>query len=414
MRRAIENPALNPAPIPIEDPSGTAESGDVRARPAAVSRLSLTDFRCYARARLDCDPRPVVLVGPNGAGKTNLLEALSFLAPGRGLRRARLAEVDRRPAPTGGSAGPWAVAATVETAAGTVRLGTGHDPGAERDGAPGQRRVVRVDGRPASGQSALATHLSIVWLTPEMNRLFLDAASARRRFLDRLVYGFDSAHAARISGYRHGLGERARLLRDGADDDAWLSSLEDTISARGVAIAAARRALVDRLDAAAAEAIGPFPRVGVVLEGTVEAWLDEAPALATEERFRAALKATRGRDAEGVVGPHRSDLAVRHLAKGVPAARCSTGEQKALLVSLVLAHSRLLAAERGETPTILLDEVAAHLDAERRAALYDELCALGAQAWLTGTDEALLAPLRRRAQLFRVCDGVIAPGRWSS
>jgi DNA replication and repair protein RecF len=389
-----------------------AESADlgVRARPAAVSRLSLTDFRCYPRARLDCDPRPVVLVGPNGAGKTNLLEALSFLAPGRGLRRARLAEVDRWPAGSGEAAGPWAVAATVETAAGTVRLGTGRDPG----GAPGQRRLVRVDGRRASSQSALASHLSIVWLTPEMNRLFLDAASARRRFLDRLVFGFDSAHAARVSAYRHGLGERARLLRDGGADDAWLSALEDTISARGVAIAAARRALVARLAAAAAEAIGPFPRVGVTLEGTVEAWLDEAPALATEERFRAALRATRGRDAEGTVGPHRSDLVVRHLAKGVPAARCSTGEQKALLVSLVLAHARLLAAERGETPTILLDEVAAHLDTERRAALYDELCALGAQAWLTGTDEALFEPLRRRAQLFRVCDGVVAPGRWSS
>jgi DNA replication and repair protein RecF len=400
----------------IEDPSVAAESAGlgVRARPAAVSRLSLTDFRCYPQARLDCEPRPVVLVGPNGGGKTNLLEALSFLAPGRGLRRARLAEVDRRPAGSGEAAGPWAVAATVETAAGTVRLGTGRDPGG--DGAPGQRRVVRVDGRPASGQSALASHLSIVWLTPEMNRLFLDAASARRRFLDRLVFGFDGAHAARVSAYRHGLRERARLLRDGAADDAWLSALEDTISARGVAIAAARRALVARLDAAAAEAIGPFPRVGVALEGTVEAWLDEAPALATEERFRAALRATRGRDTEagGAVGPHRSDLAVRHLAKGVPAARCSTGEQKALLVSLVLAHARLLAAERGETPTILLDEVAAHLDAERRAALYDELCALGAQAWLTGTDEALFEPLRRRAQLFRVCDGVVAPGRWTS
>ena len=389
-----------------------AESADLgaRARPAAVSRLSLTDFRCYPRARLDCDPRPVVLVGPNGAGKTNLLEALSFLAPGRGLRRARLADVDRWPAGSGEAAGPWAVAATVETAAGTVRLGTGRDPG----GTPGQRRLVRVDGRRASSQSALASHLSIVWLTPEMNRLFLDAASARRRFLDRLVFGFDGAHAARVSAYRHGLGERARLLRDGGADDAWLSALEDTISTRGVAIAAARRALVARLAAAAAEAIGPFPRVGVALEGTVEAWLDEAPALATEERFRAALRATRGRDAEGTVGPHRSDLAVRHLAKGVPAARCSTGEQKALLVSLVLAHARLLAAERGETPTILLDEVAAHLDTERRAALYDELCALGAQAWLTGTDEALFEPLRRRAQLFRVCDGVVAPGRWSS
>ncbi|MFQ5954633.1 MAG: DNA replication/repair protein RecF [Kiloniellales bacterium] len=380
-----------------------------RARPVAVVRLSLSDFRCYSRVRLDCDARPVVLVGPNGAGKTNLLEALSLLGPGRGLRRARLADLDRRQAGAAQAAGPWAVAATVETPAGSVRIGTGRDPGAGGSGTGRERRVVRLDGRKARGQSELAAHLSLVWLTPEMDRLFLDAAAARRRFLDRLVSAVDGAHVARVTAYEHAMRERARLLREGRADGAWLTALEHTMAAEGIAIAAARRALVARLDAAAGEAIGPFPRVGVRLEGTVEAWLDAAPALANEERLRAVLAARRRRDAEtgGALGPHRSDLAVRHVAKDLPAAGCSTGEQKALLVSLVLAHARLVAAERGHAPVVLLDEVAARLDAGRRAALFDELMALGAQAWLAGTDEALFQPLAPHAQLFRVIDGTV-------
>ncbi len=415
MRQAIAHSVLQSAPIPLGGPAwatvAPAPGPGRRTRPAAVVRLSLTDFRCYARARLDCDARPVVLVGPNGAGKTNLLEALSLLGPGRGLRRARLADFDRRPAGAASAAGPWAVAATVKTPAGSVRIGTGRDPDARGAGNGRERRQVRVDGRKVRGQSALAEHLSLVWLTPDMDRLFLDAASARRRFLDRLVYAVDGTHVARVTAYEHAMRERARLLRDGGADGTWLAALEHEMAAEGVAIAAVRRALVARLDAAAAEAIGPFPRVGVRLQGTVEAWLDEAPALATEERLRAALEAGRRRDAEtgGAIGPHRSDLEARHVAKDLPAAGCSTGEQKALLVSLVLAHARLVAAERGEAPVLLLDEVVARLDEGHRTALFDELLALGAQAWLAGTDEASFRPLGRHAQYFRVIDGTVTP-----
>jgi DNA replication and repair protein RecF len=372
--------------------------------------LALTDFRCYGRLRLDCDPRPVVLAGPNGAGKTNLLEAISFLAPGRGLRRARLSEVDRRQAGEAAGRRPWAVAATVQTAAGPVRLGTGRDSAA---GASAERRLVRVDGRPLRSHSALARHAVVVWLTPQMDRLFTEGATARRRFLDRLVYGFDTDHAGRVSAYEHAMRERARLLREGRADRAWLAALEETMAARGVAIAAARRSLTAGLDAAASEAIGAFPRAGIAVEGTVEGWLAEAPALAVDERLRAAPEGGRGRDAEtggAAVGPHRSDLAVRDLATGRPAAECSTGEQKALLLSLVLAHARLVTAERGQPPILLLDEVAAHLDGRRRAALFEEICGPGAQAWLTGTDAALFVPLGRRAQYCRVADATLTPG----
>jgi DNA replication and repair protein RecF len=324
--------------------------------------LALTDFRCYGRLRLDCDPRPVVLAGPNGAGKTNLLEAISFLAPGRGLRRARLSEVDRRQAGEAAGRRPWAVAATVQTAAGPVRLGTGRDTAA---GASAERRLVRVDGRPLRSHSALARYAVVVWLTPPMDRLFTEGATARRRFLDRLVYGFDADHAGRVSAYEHAMRERARLLREGRADRAWLAALEETMAARGVAIAAARRSLTAGLDAAASEAIGAFPRAGIAVEGTVEGWLAEAPALAVEERLRAALEGGRG---------------------------------------------RLVTAERGQPPILLLDEVAAHLDGRRRAALFDEICGLGAQAWLTGTDAALFVPLGRRAQYCRVADATLTPG----
>lgn len=369
----------------------------------AVRRLTVTDFRCYAGARLEIDQRPVVLTGANGAGKTNLLEAISFLSPGRGLRRAKLSEIDR----LSGDAGGWVVAAKVETRQGPVDIGTGRDISA----APGvERRVVRIDGAPARSQNVLADHLSLAWLTPQMDRLFLDGASGRRRFFDRLAYGADPAHATRVNSYEHALRERARLLKQGRADSAWLTALEEQMAAGGIAIAAARQALVARLNQACEVAVGPFPRAALALDGAVDRWLEEMPALAAEDRLRAALAASRRQDSESggaSEGPHRSDIVARHVDKDMPAALCSTGEQKALLIAITLAHARLQAAESGSAPILLLDEVAAHLDEIRRAALYDEICALGAQAWLTGTDRSLFEPFAGRAQYATVADAAV-------
>ncbi len=375
---------------------------------SAVLRLRLTDFRSYGAARLELEPLPVVLTGANGAGKTNLLESVSLLVPGRGLRGARLAELARRESGEDASDRAWAVAARVATPTGAVDIGTGRDPAAGGS----ERRAVRVDGTPARGQAALADYLSAVWLVPQMDRLFVEGTPGRRRFLDRLVFGFDPAHAGRVAGYENAMRQRARLLRDGSTDATWLGALEEAMAARGVAIAAARREMARRLNAASRDGIGPFPAARVRSCGTVENWLDEMPALAAEDKLRDALASERGRDAEAGstgIGPHRSDFEVHELARGLPAAQCSTGEQKALLISIVLATARLQAQERGAAPLVLLDEVAAHLDAGRREALFEEICALGAQAWLTGTDRDIFAPLSGRAQFFTVSASRLIP-----
>ncbi|HEX9490818.1 MAG TPA: DNA replication/repair protein RecF [Stellaceae bacterium] len=395
-------------------------SGAVQERPrdaaaparSAVARLMLTDFRGYASLRLAVDERPVVLTGANGAGKTNLLEAISFLAPGRGLRRARLADIDRRvpPArPNGAPPGAWAIAAGVATPHGPVQIGTGRDAASDS----GERRLLRIDGAPAKSHAALTEHLSLVWLTPQMDRLFLEGSAARRRFLDRLVYGFDPTHAARVGAYEQAMRERARLLRDGPVDPAWLAALEERMAEHGIAVAAARREVTARLDAVAGETRGPFPGARLTLTGTVEDWLEAMPALAAEDELRRRLDAARRVDAESgitTVGPHRADFGVRHAGTGMAAAECSTGEQKALLVAVLLAQARLQAELRGAPPVMLLDEVTAHLDSKRRAALFGEIIALGGQAWLTGTDPALFAELEGTGQFFSVADAVIAPG----
>jgi DNA replication and repair protein RecF len=399
----------------LDGPTGSVgAAGDAAC--LAVRRLVLTDFRCYRQARVTVDARPVVLTGANGAGKTNLLEAISFLAPGRGLRRARLGEVDRRMPPTGGDGTaaedtlptmPWAVAAEVATPRSIVQIGTGR----EATASGGERRVVRIDGAPARSQTALAEHVNLVWLTPQMDRLFVEGASPRRRFLDRLVYGFDPEHASRVGAFEQALRERAKLLREGPYDATWLDALEESMARHGVAIAAARRDVAARLDAACAAGVAGFPSASLAVTGTVEAALADRPALAVEDESRARLAASRRQDAEsGVVtsGPHRSDLTVRHAGTGVAAAQCSTGEQKALLIAILLANSRLQAVLRGVAPIMLLDEIVAHLDRERRRALFAELLALGAQAWLTGTDEDSFAELRDAAQFLRVANATIA------
>ncbi|MCC8432891.1 DNA replication/repair protein RecF [Reyranella aquatilis] len=388
--------------------SSDAVSG---AAPAllAVRQLRLTDFRNYRQLRLDCGAEPVVLVGDNGAGKTNLLEALSFLAPGRGLRRARLDDVCRRPRGEEPPAAGWAVAATLDTTDGRVAIGTGLEAGRSETSLP--RRAVRIDGRPMQSQTALGLHVAAVWLTPQLDRLFLDGATERRRFLDRLVTALHPEHAGDVAAYENAQRQRSRLLSDGNRDPHWFTALEDTMARHGVALAAARADTVQRLDAAARLGVGPFPRASLAMAGEVDRWIATMAAIDVEDRLRGELAASRLRDAESGTtscGPHRSDLAVRHLDLDLPAAEGSTGQQKAVLVSIALAHARLVALSRGRPPLLLLDEIAAHLDAERRMALFDEVVALGAQSWMTGTDAELFAPLGGRAQILRVADGSIA------
>lgn len=378
--------------IAVDRPAAHARSG--------LSRLVVTNFRSYARAELALDGRPVVLTGENGAGKTNLLEAVSLLSPGRGLRGVPYAEIARDD-----GAGGWAVAATLETAQGPLRIGTGIEPGVE----PARSRSVRIAGEVA-GPSALAAHVRTVWLTPAMDRLFVDGASERRHFFDRLVTGFDPAHGARVNAYDRALRERNRLLADDVFDDAWLGGLETQMAEHGVAIAAARVETLARLRGAleAAETHS-FPRAEVALDGMLEAALGNEAAVDLEDGFRRELAAMRGRDAaagRALSGPHRTDLAVRHVEKDREARSCSTGEQKALLIGIVLANARLLAA-RGTPPLLLLDEIAAHLDGRRRAALFDEIAALGLQAFMTGADPSLFETLGARAQNFRVTRGAI-------
>jgi DNA replication and repair protein RecF len=382
-------------------------SAGAAAQRVGVTRLVLTDFRNYREARLTLATQPVVLTGPNGAGKTNLLEALSFLAPGRGLRGVKSTEIDRRPEPGGDPGGSgWAVAAVVATRRGALRVGTGRDPMAS------ERRIVRIDGERVRGQAALGERLGVVWLTPPMDRLFLEGPSGRRRFLDRMVLGLDPGHASRVAAYEQALRERSHLLRDGPADSAWLAALEEVMAEQGVAVAAGRRDAVQRLDGACAEAEGPFPRARLRLVGTLEDWLEEMPALAAEAKFKAALAANRQSDGQAggaAIGPHRSDLAVSLAGKGIAAEFASTGEQKALLIAILLAHATLQQAMRGEPPLLLLDEVAAHLDASRRTALFEALVRLHSQAWLTGTDAAQFAPLRPHAQFLSVQDGTLSP-----
>jgi DNA replication and repair protein RecF len=393
--------------------SALAYSSDAVAGTApallAVRQIRLTDFRNYRQLRLDCSMEPVVLVGGNGAGKTNLLEALSFLAPGRGLRRARLDEVCRRSRSEEPSATAWAVAATLDTPDGRIAVGTGLEPARSEGGLP--RRVVRIDGRTAPSQTALGRHVAAVWLTPQLDRLFLDGASERRRFLDRLVTALHPEHAGDVAAYENALRQRARLLADGNRDPHWFTALEDTMARHGVALAVNRADTVQRLDAAARLGVGPFPRASLAMTGEIDGWVAGMAALDAEDRLRGELAAARLRDAEAGTtscGPHRSDLSVRHLDLDLPAAEGSTGQQKAVLVSIALAHARLVALSRGRPPLLLLDEIAAHLDQERRVALFDEVVALGVQSWMTGTDAELFKPLLGRAQILRVTDGSIA------
>lgn len=364
----------------------------------AVRSLTVTAFRSWRRAALALGPEPVVLTGANGAGKTNLLEAVSCLGPGRGLRGARLRDLARRD-----SDEPWAVSAEVETLDGPVRIAAGADPDGE-----GERRVARIGGESVRGPSALAGIFSTIWLTPDMDGLFRDTSSARRRFFDRLVRAHDPLHARRVGAYERAMRERVRLLREGRREPAWLSALEETMAETGVAVAAARLDLVDRLKPVLADGLDPFPGAAIALDGRVETWIAAMPAVDAEQRFRERLEASRSRDAEtggADDGPHRTDLAATHLPSGMAAGICSTGQQKSLVIALLLAAARLEARRR--PPVLLLDDVAAHLDRRHRAALFSALLDLGLQAWLTGVDDDPFRGLEGRARFFLVADGGI-------
>ena len=344
----------------------------------AIETLALSHFRSHRAQRLRFDGRPVAIVGPNGAGKTNILEAVSLLSPGRGLRRAAAEDLARRPEALG-----WKITASVQGLSAAHELETWAEPG--------ESRQVRIDGKAAT-QASLGRILRVLWLVPAMDRLWIEAAEGRRRFLDRITLSFFPEHAEHSLIYEKAMRDRNRLIRDQVTDPHWYAALESQMAEAGHRIAAHRRAALARI-ASATDPASAFPSADLTLTGPE----DEDLALALAEGRRRDLAAGRT-----LAGPHRADLLARYGAKNTPADQCSTGEQKALLISLILSNARALAQELGRAPILLLDEVAAHLDPRRRAALYDEICSLQAQALMTGTEPSLFESLGARAQQLSV------------
>ena len=378
-----------------------------------VERLALTNFRNYASLTIEMTAQPQVIAGANGSGKTNLLEALSLLAPGQGMRRAPFSEI-----PRGGGDGGFAVAARAHTLNGVADIGTGLQPGSSNEPpltpsseGTGRGRIVRIDGVAQTGSGVLADYLEIVWVTPAMDGLFTGAASEWRRFLDRLILCFDPGYRTIAGRFERAMTARNRLLSDGSRDNAQLSGFERVMAEAGVAVAAARLEAVAAMAAIVArrkerDANSAFPWSTLALEGSLEDNLAAMPALEAEDVYAKVLGDTRERDrAAGrtLDGPHRADFAVGHGPKQIAARFCSTGEQKALLLGLVLAHAELLTERQdGASPILLLDEITAHLDAFRRAALFEEILRLKAQAWMTGTDISAFDALTGKARFWSI------------
>ena len=377
---------------------------------ARIHRLQLTNFRSYRAAKLDIERDLAVLVGPNGAGKTNLIEAISFFVPGRGLRRATLDEV----AFAEGD-GSWAASVEVEGALGLATLGTGIEP--PHSGEAPTTRQCRIDREPVSSAAAFADHLRVIWLTPAMDGLFSGPGSERRRFLDRFVVAVDAEHRSRVSALERSLRSRNRLLEDPGHDPHWLDAVEHETAELAIAVAALRAETVKRLQAKLAQSRAidsMFPYAEIALSGWIEQMLRDHPATEIEDRYRAVLRENRARDAVAgrtLDGPHLTDLAVVYGPKNIPAAEASTGEQKAVLIRLVLAHSALLEEMTGFAPVLLLDEVTAHLDPGRRAALFEALAQLGAQTFMTGADALLFSEISGRGQVFEVNPGLVRPSK---
>lgn len=368
-----------------------------------ITRLSLTEFRSYESASIALSTAPVLLVGPNGIGKTNVLEAISYLGSGRGLRSATLEEPCRLPRKKA-----WAVSATLEIdGAEGPSIGVGLDPGTRA------KRVVRINGANASGPLAITEYLNLSWLTPAMDRLFVEGTTGRRRFLDRFALALHPAHASAVNAYEKAMRQRNALLDgDARPDPQWLSAIETQMAEHGVAIAAARLELLSQLQSAiASEADSLFPKATITLDGFAETQLASHSAADVETALIERWAQMRPRDrAAGrtLEGPHRTDMKVRHGPKDQPADQCSTGEQKALLVGLVLAHAQMVQTITGKGPILLLDEVAAHLDIDRRDALFQRLLGHAGQAWITGTDKAFFTGFQGQAQTLRISDGNIA------
>jgi DNA replication and repair protein RecF len=371
-------------------------------RKVSLSFLKLTDFRNYAAAALDLSDRHVVLTGDNGAGKTNLMETVSFLSPGRGLRRAPYADVTRV-----GAANGFSIFTRIDGMEGEVEIGTGVDTTDEA-----ATRRLRINGTTAKTADELTDHLRVLWLTPAMDGLFTGGSSDRRRFLDRLVLSLDPAHGRRATDFERAMRSRNKLLSEGRFDPSWLSGIEEQMASLGIAMALARQEMLGLLSRLIEESGGetPFPSASLKLSGFLDGQFERA-AVDLEDQYAEMLKEARYRDAGAgrtLDGPHRADLQVRHVQKEIEAERCSTGEQKALLVGLVLAHARLVGNLTGHAPVLLLDEIAAHLDEGRRAALFDLVDGLGGQAFMTGTDKTMFSALGDRAQFLTVADGGVS------
>ena len=377
-----------------------------------LSRLKLDHFRNYQQADLAIHSGQLVILGDNGAGKTNLLEAVSLLAPGRGMRRAKTEHLAYRASGFDTSCDiadnddadrlDWAVAATLENEDGNVQIGTGVPPLAKQG-----NRIMRLEGMTVS-QADLGSHLTVSWLTPQMDGIFLDSPAARRRFLDRLVIAFDPAHIGRMSRYEKALRQRAHLLTEQRGDDSWFSALESVLAETAVAVTAARQSLIKALNQEASRGWFGFPGAELLLGGDTENWLSDMPALAVEDQLMLAARTARLNGDLAMPGPHASEFQALHLASQVPANRASTGQQKAMLIAVILAHARLQDRRLGRVPVMLFDDVAAHLDAKRRGALFEAVQSLGGQCWYSGTDEGQFKELLKTAQFVKILPAKIA------
>lgn len=384
---------------------------------SGVTRLTLTDFRNYQFLRINAELSPIVITGENGSGKTNILEAISFLTPGRGLRAARLADIRRitpalvcdEYAPTEISNTSWAVSSTIQKGGEEFEIGTAVEKSAretnENDIRSFERRIVKIDGSKISSQSELGKYISAVWLTPQMDRLFRGGSQPRRSFLDRLVYAFDVEHAKRTANFEHLYREWYQLLKNGSKDNHWLLPLEENMASLGVAIAAARREQIAKLNTFIEhEPDDVFPSVMLELDGLIEKMLDKMPAIEVEDFYKNRLKEQRKNVLfnENIDGVNRTDFKVYYRKKHMPAELCSTGEQKSLLVSIILAQTKSQTLHQGFAPVMLLDEVVAHLDDLKREALIEKIRDLKVQAWITSTNPELFASLKNSAMFFEV------------